>query len=129
MQGEQDAKEKLGEVYEESLIGLYNQLSNDLERKDINFIILRLNDFDMSNIRFPHWTMIRDIQVKVANSNPHFHWIDTDDLNNKVNIIGQNINNNLDMTERGYEIMGNRLAEKSIQIIKNTKYNHNYNVV
>ena len=49
MQGESDAYRKFGEVYEKSLIGLYRQLSNDMERKDINFIIGRLSDFDMLN--------------------------------------------------------------------------------
>ncbi len=54
MQGESDAKEKHGEVYEVSLLGLLNQLSNDLKRKDLNFIIGRLSDYDMSNEKYPH---------------------------------------------------------------------------
>lgn len=49
MRGERDAKEKHRKVYEKSLTGLSSQLSNDLERKDINFIIGRLSDFDMLN--------------------------------------------------------------------------------
>ena len=121
MQGERDAREKLGEVYETSLIGLHKQLSNDLERKDINFIIGRLSDFDMSNEKYPHWVMIRDVQVKVAESNPRFDWVNTDDLNDGVNRRGKEIKNDLHMSAEGYAIMGKRFADKSIQLIENTK--------
>jgi len=121
MQGERDAREKLGEVYEKSLIGLYKQLSNDLERKDINFVIGRLSDFDMSNKKYPHWTMIRDVQVKVAESNPRFDWVNTDDLNDGVNRGGKEIKNDLHMSAKGYVIMGKRFADKSIRLIENTK--------
>ncbi len=119
MQGEKDAREELGEVYEESLTGLYKQLSNDLERKDINFIIGRLSDFDMLNEKYPHWTMIRDIQFKVAESNPRFDWVNTDDLNDGVNRKGTEIKNDLHMSAEGYIILGKRFADKSIQLIKN----------
>jgi len=121
MQGERDAKDKLGEVYEESLTGLYRQLSSDLERKDINFIIGRLSDCDMLNEKFPHWTMIRDIQVKVGESNPRFDWVNTDDLNDGVNRKGKEIINGLHMSAEGYVIMGKRFAYTSIQLIENTK--------
>ena len=121
MQGERDAKEKLGEVYEESLTGLYRQLSNDLERKDINFVIGRLSDHDMLNKKCPHWTMIRDIQVKVAESNPRFDWINTDDLNDGVYRRGKEIKNDIHMSAEGYVIMGKRFADKSIKLIENNK--------
>lgn len=118
MQGERDAREKHGEVYEESLIGIYKQLSNDLERKDINFIVGRLSDFDMQNKKYAHWTMIRDIQVKVAESSPRFDWINTDDLNDGLNRRGKEIKNDLHMSSEGYIIMGKRFAEKSIALIE-----------
>lgn len=89
MQGERDAREKFGEIYERSLIGLYKQLNKDLDFEDVNFLIDRLSDFDMSNEKYSHWTMIRDIQVKVAESNPRFDWIDTDDLNDGLNREGK----------------------------------------
>ena len=117
MQGERDANEKLGEVYEESLIGLYDQLCEDLDRDDINFVIGRISDFDMNNERYPHWTMVRDIQVKVAESNPRFEWVDTDDLNDGVNRRGREIKDDLHMSGEGYVIMGKRFAEKSIELI------------
>ena len=85
MQGERDARMQWGEVYEASLKGLYEQFSKDLSRSDVNFVIGRLSDFDMKNQRYPHWTMVREIQTKVAGSNSRFAWVDTDDLNDGVN--------------------------------------------
>lgn len=114
MQGERDAREKHGAVYEASLIGLYDQLRNDLARKDINFIIGRLSDFDLSNEKYPHWTMIREIQVRVAESRPHFAWINTDDLNDGLNSNGKEINNDLHMSKEGFILMGQRFADQAI---------------
>lgn len=118
MQGERDAKEELGNVYERSLLGLYQQLSNDLKRHDINFVIGRINDFDMNNERWPDWTMIRKIQRKVANSNPRFDWVNTDDLNDGINKKGKKVTNDLHMSVTGYEELGKRFALKAIQLIK-----------
>jgi hypothetical protein len=53
MQGERDAREKHGEVYADSLRGLIKQLSDDLGRDDVNFVIGRLSDFDMADKRYP----------------------------------------------------------------------------
>ena len=121
MQGERDAREKLGEVYEKSLTGLYNQLSRDLKRKDVNFIIGRLSDFDMANANYPRWTIVRDAQVKVAVSNPRFEWINTDDLNDGFNRNGKEIKDDLHMSAEGYITMGERFANKAIQLIKSNK--------
>jgi carbohydrate esterase-like sialic acid-specific acetylesterase len=121
MQGERDAREKHGEVYERSLKGLYNQLSQDLERNDVNFIIGRLSDFDMKNSKYPHWTMIRDIQVKMADSNSRFEWVNTDDLNDGFNRNGKEIKNDLHMSAKGYKTMGERFASKSIELIQKNK--------
>lgn len=121
MQGERDARKKFGTIYEESLRGLYNQLCNDLKRKDINFIIGRLNDFDMLNKNWQHWTMIRDIQVKVAESNPIYDWVNTDDLNDGINRKGKKIKNDLHMSKEGYIKLGKRFADKAIKLIENIK--------
>lgn len=121
MQGERDAREKHGEVYEASLLGLYRQLSDDLGRNDVNFIIGRLSDFDLLNEKYPHWTLIRDIQVKVAESDPRFEWIDTDDLNDGLNRNGKEIKNDLHMSANGYVIMGERFADKAISLITKEK--------
>lgn len=118
MQGERDAREQLGDQYKSSLIGLYNQLSQDLGRNDVHFVIGRLSDFDLNNTKYPHWTKVRDIQVEVANANPLFGWIDTDDLNDGINGQGKSIVNDLHMSVEGYQIMGERFAEKAIQLIQ-----------
>jgi hypothetical protein len=124
MQGERDAREGNGDVYEEALMGLYRQLSNDLGRNDVNFIIGRLSDFDMSNTKYPHWTMLRDIQVKVGNAHPRFGWINTDDLNDGFDRKGKSIQNDLHMSAAGYRIMGERFGEKAIEIIRKEQINH-----
>lgn len=118
MQGERDARMKYGEVYETSLLGLHEQLLSDLHRTDINFIIGRLSDFDMQSEKWPHWTMLRDIQMKVGESNPRFGWINTDDLNDGQDNNGKDLQNDLHMTEEGYKIMGERFADKAIQLIR-----------
>jgi len=117
MQGERDAKQKWGPVYERSLRGLHAQLSKDLGRNDANFVIGRLSDFDLKNKRYPHWTMIREIQVKVADSNPRFAWVNTDDLNDGRNRKGKAISNDLHYSGEGYKTLGKRFAEKALGLI------------
>lgn len=117
MQGERDAKEQFGEVYEESLLGLYQQICNDMGTDKVNFIIGRLSDFDLKGERYPDWTMIRDIQVKVAESDPRFGWINTDDLNDGLNRRGKEIKDDLHMSAEGYKIMGERFSQEAIRLI------------
>jgi hypothetical protein len=121
MQGERDARKSRGAVYEKSLIGLHKQLSDDLGRIDVNFIIGRLSDFGIEKTTHPDWSMIRDIQVKVAESNDRFGWIDTDDLNTGINRQGKKIKNGIHMTAIGYVVMGERFAKKAIQLIENNR--------
>jgi hypothetical protein len=118
MQGERDARDKFGDVYEKSLIGLYEQVSQDIKRKDVNFIIGRLSDFGIQQESYPHWNMIREIQVKLAESNPRFGWINTDDLNDGVNREKKEIKNDIHMSADGYVIMGKRFADKAIELIR-----------
>ena len=118
MQGERDAKMKWGPVYEASLRGLHQQLSQDLGREDVAFVIGRLSDFDLQKKRYPHWTMVREIQVKVADSNPRFAWVNTDDLNDGKNRRGKAIKDDLHYSGEGYKILGQRFAEKALAIIK-----------
>lgn len=118
MQGERDARGKWGPVYEQSLLGLHAQLSQDLGRDDVGFVIGRLSDFDMENKRYPHWTMIRDIQVKVAESNPRFAWVDTDDLNDGQNRNGKDITNDLHYSGEGYKEFGRRMAAAALKLIE-----------
>jgi len=110
MQGERDAKEKHGEVYAKSLKGLIQQLSDDLKRKDINFVIGRLSDFSNDNKKYPHWTIVRKAQVEVGESGPRGAWVDTDDLNGDKD--------GLHYTKAGYKELGTRFAKKSIELVK-----------
>jgi hypothetical protein len=118
MQGERDAKMKWGEVYEASLEGLYKQFSEDIGRNDVNFVIGRLSDFDLENQKYPHWSMIREIQAKVAEANSRFAWIDTDDLNDGVNRRGKAIENDLHYSAEGYKTLGRRFAESALKLIQ-----------
>ena len=118
MQGERDAKMKWSEVYEASLLRLHAQLSKDLERSDVNFVIGRLSDFDLTNKRYPHWTKIREIQVKVAESNSRFDWVNTDDLNDGKNRRGKTIKDDLHYSADGYKTLGKRFAEKAVKLIR-----------
>ncbi len=118
MQGERDAREKQGEVYAASLKGLMAQLQEDLGRNDLNFVIGRLSDFDLRNEKYPHWTMVREAQVAVAEASPRGAWVDTDDLNDGQNRGGQAIKNDLHYSVEGYKILGERFAQKCIALIR-----------
>jgi hypothetical protein len=120
MQGERDAREQHGDVYANSLRGLFDQLSSDIEREDVNVVIGRLSDFDLENKRYPHWTMIRKAQIKVAEEHPRGAWVDTDDLNDGLNRRGKEIKNDLHYSAKGYKVFGKRLADKAIALIKST---------
>jgi hypothetical protein len=109
MQGERDALEKHGEVYAESLKGLVRQLSADLKRDDVNVVIGRINDYSMDNKSHPHWTLVRDAQVRAAKELPRAAWVDTDDLNGGKNDIHA--------TKEGYDTLGKRFAEQAIALI------------
>jgi hypothetical protein len=113
MQGEREAKLKQGEIYADSLKGLVAQLSADLKRDDVNVVIGRINDYAMDNKASPHWTLVRDAQVKVAKELQRADWVDTDDLNGPKNGIHA--------TKEGFETLGKRFAEKAILLINGKK--------
>ncbi len=119
MQGERDARERHGDVYAASLRGLIDQLADDLGRDDLNFVIGRLSDFDMTNSRYPDWTKVREAQVEVAEADPQGAWVDTDDLNDGKNKSGKEIKDDLHYSVEGYKTLGQRFAEKSIELIEN----------
>lgn len=116
MQGERDAKEKHGTVYADAMRGLIDQLAGDLKREKINFVIGRLSDFDMENKRYPHWTMVRDAQVKVAEDDSQGAWVDTDDLNDKG--TPEKVKHDLHYTKAGYKTLGKRFADAAIELLK-----------
>jgi hypothetical protein len=112
MQGENDAKGKHGEVYAQSLQGLVAQLQKDLGRSDLNVVIGRISDYDMGDKVFSHWTMVRKAQVEFAASSKRYGWVDTDDLN------GGGVNSgSLHYSVEGYKLLGQRFADKAIELI------------
>ncbi len=118
MQGERDAREKNGPVYAASLTRVFDQLKADLGRENLNVVVGRLSDFDLENKRYPHWTMLREIQVKLIEAHPRGAWVNTDDLNDGLNRKGKQIKNDLHYSAEGYIIFGQRLADKAIALIK-----------
>jgi len=121
MQGERDANEKHGEIYGASLQGLFGQLSTDLGRKDLNFVVGRLSDFDLQNKRYPHWTLVREQQVALAAGHPRCVWVDTDDLNDGKNRSGKTIKNDLHYSADGYVKLGQRFADSAIKMLESPK--------
>ena len=117
MQGESDAVEHHAEVYAESLLGLIEQLSRDMAREDINYVIGRLSDFDIGDKKKQYWTMVRKAQVEVAETNPRGAWVNTDDLNDGMNKKGEQIKNDIHYSIEGYKLLGKRFADKSIKLI------------
>lgn len=118
MQGERDAKDKQGEVYADSLRGLIAQFSDDLKRNDINLVVGRLSDSGLVGRSKSQWAMVRQAQVEVAEASPRGAWVDTDDLNDGKNAQGKLIQNDLHYSVEGYKMLGERFAQKSIDLIK-----------
>lgn len=116
MQGEADAKQKRGDVYEKSLKGLLKQVKKDLNIETLNFVIGRLSDCHMDNKKYPHWTKVREVQVKLAEGDPNGAWVDTDDLNNKTK-DGKTWDD-LHYSGKGYKILGEHFAEKAIELVR-----------
>lgn len=99
--------------YAESFNGLLAQLKADLGITSINFVIGRISDARMDN---PKWVKIRDIQVKLAEDARNGAWINTDDLNDRKGKDGK-MSNGIHYSKDGYKILGERFAEKAIELI------------
>ncbi len=114
MQGESDAGKQCA-VYEVSFKGVIDQLKKDLEIDTLNIVIGRISDYGLIK-KNKYWSIIRDIQVKMAEDLPNAAWVDTDDLND----ISKNgsVRHDLHYTKEGYKILGQRFAEKAIGLIK-----------
>ena len=70
----------LGAVYQESFMRLLGRLTTDLQRKEIGFVIGRINDVPLNGPTAAFWRQVRAEQVKLANDAPNGDWIDTDDF-------------------------------------------------
>jgi hypothetical protein len=107
MQGESDGMRGLGPAYEKSFLRLLGRLKKDLNRKDVAFVIGRINDSHMSE---PNWKAMRDVQVKLAEDADHGAWIDTDDLSEP--------DNGVHFPRENYLKLGQRFAEKAVVLIR-----------
>ena len=107
MQGEADTHvEDTYAVYEDSLRGLIGQLRDDLSRPDTTVVIGRISDY----AEFPEGSKaVREAEMAATKSDPLAAWIDTDDLNGK--------SNGLHYTPEGYKLLGQRFAEKAVELI------------
>lgn len=111
MQGEKDADEGTGtDLYADSFKGILAQLKSDLKLESINFVIGRISDAKMD---VPSWVKMREVQVKLAEDDPHGAWINTDDLNDRGTRL-----HNTHYFEEGYKTLGERFAEKAIGLIE-----------
>ena len=126
MQGESDAKPMQSDVYKASFLGVLGQLKKDLKITDINYVVGRISDFSMQKERGknPHWQKVRDVLVELGTESPRGAWVDTDDLNDGMQTRGENeskevvkVTNDLHYTDEGYVILGQRLAEKAIELV------------
>ena len=107
MQGESDGGRGLAPAYEKSFLRLLGRIKKDLERKDIAFVVGRINDSRMSD---PNWTAMRKVQVKLAENTENGEWIDTDDLSEPENGVH--------FPKENYEKLGRRFAQKAITLIR-----------
>lgn len=113
MQGEADARQGHGDVYENSLRKLIAEIKKDSKSKNFNFVIGRLSDYgDNKPEERPDWLKIKEIQMRVADEVPNGKWVDTDDLNGS--------HNGLHYNSEGYRILTQRFAEASVELTKNS---------
>ena len=120
MQGESDALERHGAVYEQSLKGFVAQMEKDIQRRDLNVVIGRISDYG-STRNMPQWELIRAAQVHFAENAPRCGWVDTDDLNDGIILNGKVIINDLHYSADGYKTLGTRFAQKAITLIQKPK--------
>lgn len=117
MQGESDSGEEGVAQYIESFNRVVARLKSDLKIESINIVIGRLSDYGMEK---ESWVKMRELQVKYAEEDPNCEWVNTDDLNDRTMDDGT-MRNGLHYTEKGYEILGQRFAEKAIGLIEKKK--------
>ncbi len=116
MQGESDSKPERVEQYFESFNRIIERLKSDLKISSINIVIGRLSDYGLDGDN-PGWNKMRELQVKYAEENKNCAWINTDDLND-IEKNGE-MQNGLHYSEKGYDTLGIRFAEKAIALIQN----------
>ncbi len=122
MQGEKDAVINQTGVYKKSFFGLLKQLEQDLGRTDLNVVIGRLSDYSLhpgkNYGKHKEWQQMRELQVSMAEELPSAAWVNCDDLNNKTDKKANAIFNDVHYTHDGYDLLGERYAEKVTALVK-----------
>ncbi|MFN3165486.1 MAG: sialate O-acetylesterase [Phycisphaeraceae bacterium] len=116
MQGESDGLNGLSEVYKESFEKLAEKLKKDLGRDDLYFVIARISDYGNDGPQGEHWRRVRHAQAALGQTAGNA-WVDTDDLNGGG---ADQPNGGLHYPREGAAALGQRLAERAIDIIEQT---------
>jgi len=117
MQGEADAEKGWGAVYEKSFYGVLDQFKKDLQLKEINYVIGRINDFWLTSKGVKDGDMLRDLQAKMGEAHPNGAWENTDDLNTGVNPWGGFELEGGHFPNPAYRVLGQRFARKACLLI------------
>lgn len=117
MQGEADAENGWGEVYEESFYGVLDQLKADLKTDKVNYVLGRINDYWLPSNGVRHGDIVRGIQQKIGDAHSHGDWVDTDDFNRGLN--PWNVYQICDghFPTPAYRVLGERFARKACLLI------------
>lgn len=114
MQGESDAMNGRQDLYTTSFLRLRQRLMNDLGIKTMHVVIGRISDFGLKGEKAENWRAMREIQERLAKDLDHTAWVNTDDLND----IEGEPNGGLHYPEEGSIVLGQRLAEKAIEMME-----------
>lgn len=117
MQGESDANNRLSDVYESSFLQLLARLKKDLKRKDMYYVIGRINDYGRGRPDNEHWRRVREAQVRLGQVKGN-GWVDTDDLNGGDE---HQPHGDIHFPHHGARALGQRFADKAIELIEKRK--------
>jgi hypothetical protein len=112
MQGESDASRDLGVAYEKSFNALLTNLKTDLGIEKLHFVIGRISDYGLHDESEEAWKHMREVQVRLAESNKLGAWIDTDDLNGGDE---KNPHGELHYPAEQYPKLGERFGKKALE--------------
>lgn len=117
MQGEADADKGWGAVYEQSFLGVLEQIKQDLKVEDVNFVIGRINDYWTDEEQFPDGDLVRSVQQKLGEEHDNGAWVNTDDLNTGLNPWGLYELQGGHFPNSGYLVLGQRMAKEACLLI------------
>ena len=97
LQGESDAKEKMGAAYEANLAAFIQKMRSEFKTPEMPFIIARVRNFYGKGEQ-AH--MVRSAQQRLAKKMPAVAYFDTDDLNPLVNGGHYNMESTIEIGKR-----------------------------